>query len=226
MNRSNLDYVKERLFSELNKIYRISRSDFALIEQHLEFKRVLKKTLLAAESKQEENLLFICAGYVRQFYCTNTGKELNKAFDFENNILLNLHLETANGTRLHVEALEDTVFISLPMDILWKLCSSNLAWSNLVRILVQVEAHRVEDRETRLLLDNAETRYVNFVTANEQNIHRIPNYHIASYIGITQEALSRIKRRIVLTNDETADVQKYKEKSRYINSELTTLAST
>jgi CRP-like cAMP-binding protein len=60
---------------------------------------------------------------------------------------------------------------------------------------------RKEKREVSLLRDNAETRYKTLIAECPQVIQRVPQYHIASYLGVTPESLSRIRKLRSATRD-------------------------
>jgi CRP-like cAMP-binding protein len=57
-------------------------------------------------------------------------------------------------------------------------------------------AIRKERREGEFLLDSAEQRYQRLLTEQPELAERLPLYHLASYLGVTDVALSRIRRRL------------------------------
>ncbi len=55
---------------------------------------------------------------------------------------------------------------------------------------------KLDQRESELLLDDAATRYLKFLAEYPGLVHRVKQYHIASYLGITPESLSRIRAQL------------------------------
>ncbi|MCP4271690.1 MAG: Crp/Fnr family transcriptional regulator, partial [Gammaproteobacteria bacterium] len=68
-------------------------------------------------------------------------------------------------------------------------------WEKLGRLLAEQLYIKKETREAEFLLDDAETRYLNFQTNYPGLEDRLTQYHVASYLGITPVMLSRIRRR-------------------------------
>jgi NADH dehydrogenase/NADH:ubiquinone oxidoreductase subunit G len=74
--------------------------------------------------------------------------------------------------------------------------NKNSGFKTLALVIAEQLALKKEQREAELLLDDATTRYQRFVIENSHLAGRIAAYHIASYLGITEVALSRIKRSL------------------------------
>jgi len=69
-------------------------------------------------------------------------------------------------------------------------------WERIGRIKAERLAIQKEFREKEFLLDTAETRYRRFLKEFPDLTDRIPQYYIASYLGITDVALSRIRKKM------------------------------
>ena len=142
-------------------------------------------------------LYFICRGLVRFVYVTEDGRELNKSFAAEHNFVGCLRsILTRQVCRFSIQALEPTHVLYLTdyqRESLWE---TGQEWQNLGRILAEQLALKKEEREAQFLLDSVEKRYLQFIAENADLTHRIPQYHIASYLGVTDVALSRIRKRL------------------------------
>ena len=172
--------------AERNKIYNFcSQHSFATEET------------LHRSGEIATNAFFICAGLVRFFYITEDGKEHNKSFSKENQFagVVQSSVKPEPG-RYYIQALEPTRVLALPLLHLNKLYQESLAWANLGRLYMEILALRKTNREAEFLLDSAEQRYKSFVEGEPELVDRLALYHIASYLGITDVALSRIRRRI------------------------------
>ncbi len=146
-----------------------------------------------------QNFYFILEGLVRFFYCTEDGKEFNKSFAMENGYAGSFHsliLQAPCG--FFVQALERTNALVLPNQLLRELYERHACWERLGRRNAENLVLVKEAREKELLLDSLETRYRRFLNEYPGLVDRIPQYHIASYLGVTNVALSRIRRKINL----------------------------
>jgi CRP/FNR family transcriptional regulator, anaerobic regulatory protein len=67
----------------------------------------------------------------------------------------------------------------------------------LQRLFVETLFFRMRDKLLSLYADDPETRYLNLLQNEPELVQRVPQYHLASYLGIEPESLSRLKRRII-----------------------------
>ena len=154
---------------------------------------------LVSAGEVADNFYFIIAGLERFFYITEDGKEFNKNFAMENGFAGSFHsLVLGAPCGYYIQALEKTNTIVLPNGLLRELYERHPCWERLGRRNAENLALVKEAREKELLLDPLETRYCRFMTEFPGLADRIPQYHIASYLGVTDVALSRIRRKINL----------------------------
>ena len=143
------------------------------------------------------SFFFLAAGLVRFYYLTAEGKEANKAFHAESEFVGNFPSHAVNTPcRFFVQALEPTRAVLLPRAELVELYGRHHTWERLGRLQAERVAARKIEREAQLLLDSAQTRYETFLHERPELAKRLPQYHIASFLGITDVALSRIRRRM------------------------------
>jgi CRP-like cAMP-binding protein len=143
------------------------------------------------------NFYFIIKGLVRFFYSTEDGKEFNKHFAMENGFAGSFHsLVLHEPCGFFIQALERTETLVLPNPLLYELYERHPCWERLGRRNAENLAILKESREKELLLDSLEIRYRRFLKEYPGLAERIAQYHIASYLGVTNVALSRIRRKI------------------------------
>jgi len=144
-----------------------------------------------------DNFYFIIEGLVRFFYSTEDGKEFNKHFAMENGFAGSFHsLVLGAPCAFFVQALERTTTLVLPNQLLRELYDRHPCWERLGRRNAENLVLHKEAREKEFLLDSLETRYRRFLKEYPGLVDRIPQYHIASFLGVTNVALSRIRRKI------------------------------
>lgn len=145
----------------------------------------------------EGGIHFLRSGLVRYFYLTEAGTERNHGFAGEGNLVGCFPvLVGVPACPFCVEALEPTETVHIPAEAVRAFSERHSCWAQLwIRVLEHV-ALRKAAREEAFLLQSAQERYRRFVAEYPQLAARIPQYHVASYLGITPVALSRIRRRI------------------------------
>ena len=137
---------------------------------------------------------FVMAGLFRLFYVDYAGKEYTKNFKATGQFvgaLASLLLHTPS--RLNIQALEHSAVMCFDYDRILQMAENNLLWQRLLRKMMEVEYLEKEQRESDLLFFDSKERYRNFVTAHPDWDKRIQLRHIASYLGMTAETLSRIR---------------------------------
>jgi CRP-like cAMP-binding protein len=98
-------------------------------------------------------------------------------------------------SRMYVQALEKTLLIQLPRLELEKLYIEVPEMSNFFRKKIQVAYVAVQERVIDSMSDDAYERYENFRKAYRDIEQRVPQYIIASYLGVTPEFLSYLRKK-------------------------------
>ncbi len=138
---------------------------------------------------------FVNRGCARQYYLVD-GKEICKDFLFENSFIGSYaSFLTRQPALFYVEALEDMELFELRYPDVMQLYDRYPSWQKLGRILAEGLFIRKEKREASFLQENPDQRYQNLLHDFPQVVQRVPLQHIASYLGMTPETLSRVRRR-------------------------------
>lgn len=174
-----------------------SKAATAAVERAKVRRFAAEETLFAAGDCPEQ-LYFIHSGLVRFYYLTSDGKEFNKNFVEDGSVVTSLSsFLSAAPSPFHTQALEETIVVALPLDYVRAQTISDLTWERLLNRFVASLALKKEQREASFLLLDASERYDVFLRDFEKIVPRLPQYHIAAYLGITPVALSRIRARRV-----------------------------
>ncbi|MEO0947857.1 MAG: Crp/Fnr family transcriptional regulator [Cyanobacteria bacterium J06641_5] len=145
----------------------------------------------------QHELYFVCEGLLRVYYTTDTGKEANKAFISENSFAAPLAASALELPLIYgVQALETSAIAVASYAEFIALFDLDPIFDRLGRKIAETILIRKELRMRSLLQQNASERYVEFVRQFPELVQRIPQYHIASYLGISEVSLSRLKGQI------------------------------
>jgi len=187
----------ERLRSVICAIADVPASEWEYFAGQLQEREYGKgQTLLMAGDRIRE-FYFVLNGILRYYYLTPEGKEFNKAFAKENDFAGSIGgLISSAPSRFSIEAIEDAKVIVLPVKLIVEGYDRHRSWERLGRRLAENVAFKKELREAEFLLDSAEARYLAFLKEFADIPERIPQYHIASYLGITEVSLSRIRSKL------------------------------
>ena len=179
------------------KMASIPQSEWESFIQHLSERTFEKNDFLVSAGEVASNFYFIASGLVRFFYSTEDGKEFNKHFAMENGYAGSFQsLVLGEPCGFFIQALERTETIVLPNRVLNEFYDRHPCWERIGRRNAENLALSKEMREKEFLLDSLETRYRHFLKEYPGLADRIPQYHIASYLGVTDVALSRIRKKL------------------------------
>ncbi len=175
----------------------LPESEWEFIAPQLVERRFEKNAYLVCAGDVASNFYFIIEGLVRFFYSTEDGKEFNKHFAMQNGFAGSFHsLVLGEPCGYFIQALERTTTLVLPNSTLYELYERHPCWERFGRRNAERLVIIKEAREKELLLDPLETRYLRFLQEFPGLVDRIPQYHLASFLGVTDVALSRIRRKI------------------------------
>lgn len=139
---------------------------------------------------------FIEQGLMRLYLIDKTGKEFNILFAKENQIIGDL--TTPEPTDFNLESVENTVAYSISEHNFQKLIDSlSLTHKSKPESSIRRSYIKIQNRLVSILANSAEENYLEFKRSHPDLIQRLPQYHIASYLGISAEFLSKIIARNV-----------------------------
>jgi len=140
---------------------------------------------------------FIIKGILRTFFITDDAVEYTTSFCTENEIAMNYIISAKElPDEYFSQAVEDSIILVIDYENLLKLEEKNPKWNILKSKIIEYYYPLKIERERSLLATSAEERYLNFIENYSEIIDKIPQYQIASYLGITPIALSRIRKKL------------------------------
>ena len=192
-NCKGLDKLKETF----EQMVSIPESEWEYVVPYFSERTFQKSDFIVRAGELSNNFYFIIKGLVRYFYLTMSGKEFNKHFAMENRLAGSFQSLVLNKPcGFFIQALERTETLVLPNRLLTESFDRHVCWERIGRINAERLAIMKELREKEFLLDSLEIRYRRFLEEYPGLLNRVPQYHIASYLGVTDVALSRIKKKV------------------------------
>ena len=187
-----MNEIKEYLI----KLVHFTDSEMDLFISLFSEKHLKKNEYFATEGEYSSKLAFISSGIVRAFYRNNEGSEYNKTF-FSKKGFIGAYssLVSNQKNQINLQCLTDCSFLIADFSKIKKLYDTNQKIERLARILAEQFFVSKEKREIELVMLDATERYEIFQKEHPKLENQIPQYHIASYLGITPTQLSRIRAK-------------------------------
>ena len=187
--------MTSKIRQALETIHPISTVEWAIMEPCFHQKQYKINDHILRALEIEKYLYFIEKGVVRS-YIERKESEVTIEFSFQETIFCSYSsFLTQTPSKIHIQALTDVLIWRITFDDLQKVYSNTSIGNLIGRIASEILYIEKSNRELALLSMTAEERYLNLFKEQPELIRNIPLKHIASYIGITPQALSRIRRR-------------------------------
>ena len=183
----------------LDKITSISSSDWSFFISKLQRRVITKKSVFIKVNQIENHISFIESGIVRLFIPKdNPEKEITFGFSFENQFVSAYDsFLTQSPSNYQLQALTETTVLSISYKDLQSVYKSTQI-GNLIGRLTAEDLFLIKSkREQNLLNLNAEQRYLKLFKERPELLKSVPLKYVSSYIGVTAQALSRIRKRLV-----------------------------
>lgn len=183
------------------------------IEYSLQFGLLNKQQIELIESKMTELVLqkdqyfseagkipgqvgFVVEGIMRGCYYNNRGEEITRCFIPENNLAVDyVNFETNTASSEYLQAETNCELIVFSKKDWEELSQTIVGWDNIKNKMVQ-KCMYLKSRKGPVISQDATTRYLEFMENYPTLVNRVPLAHIASYLGVTQQSLSRIRKNI------------------------------
>lgn len=181
----------------INQFIQMDEDDLQAIANIMEPGKLKKKEYFVTTNEICNKILFFNEGYFRFYHLDFNGNEITSDFYFAPGFITSYtSLITGNPSFVNVQAMEDMDVLELRKSDLYKLYDQHQSFERLGRIMAESIVISSEKHLFLLLNQTAETRYKNLLANHPQFIRHIPLQYIASYLGITQETLSRMRKSL------------------------------
>jgi CRP-like cAMP-binding protein len=180
----------------INNIYSIPAASSIKIQQITSLINLEKGSLILKADKVEKSIYFIKKGIVRG-YTSLENSDLTFWFGLENQVVVSMKSYVNNEPSYeNIELLEDCELYKINTEELLQLFNEDIHIANWGRKLAEKELVKTEERLISRQVKTATQRYTELLTNTPDLLLRVPLGHIASYLGITQVSLSRIRSKI------------------------------
>ena len=189
-----MELLKETVAAVVNSRFPEMTPEGRKILENLAERRDLNKgEMLIHQGQVRRHIVFVATGMLRQYYFKN-GKEVTEHFSYEGCILMCIEsLLKQEPTRLVAEALEPATVYLLPYDRLLKLSEDIREINIFYRKILEFSLITSQIKADSWRFETARERYNLLMKTHPEVIKRAPLSHIASYLLMTPETLSRVR---------------------------------
>jgi len=191
-----LDDAFLRFKSLMNQLVPIPDDEWEPVRGKVRLQVVRKGEYLLRAGEICRYQSFIASGLLRA-YLLKDGKEHVRQFLFENGFAVDIaSYLTQSPSPFFIVAMEDSLLLQVNYTDMTELVEHSFRFMKLSKIMADQTALALIRRSVSLLVDDATQRYLDLVRERPEVVQRVPQYLIASYLGITPEALSRIRKSL------------------------------
>ena len=185
--RQTIDRVADAQYPEM------TAEGKAQLEALLIRREAEKGEIMLKEGETSRHIVLVGIGMLRQFYYKN-GKDVTEHFSYEGDIVICIEsILKQEPTRLMVEALETGTIYLLPADKLMKLTRASWEINIFYRKMLEYSLIVSQIKADSWRFETARDRYLYLMRTQPEVIQRAPLAHIASYLLMTPETLSRVR---------------------------------
>ncbi|MGK2963243.1 MAG: Crp/Fnr family transcriptional regulator [Gemmatimonadaceae bacterium] len=187
---------EDALHGVITGLVQISEVEWTAFRRSLHHRNFAPREHLVLEGDRTSQVYFIVSGLVRIYY-NEDGRELVRGFDYEGRFTTAFDaVLTGEPAVFSIQALEPTFALAFSGNTLQALYERHPCWDRFGRRILEAQFVRQSDKERRFRIYDAEAHYRELIARKSPLIDRVPLNQLASFLRVTPETLSRIRRRI------------------------------
>ncbi|MDB5152636.1 MAG: cyclic nucleotide-binding protein [Mucilaginibacter sp.] len=195
MNKENAS--AQQLISYFKHLFRLDDKECDEIANRLSERKIRRNQYILQEGDVCRHFTFVVSGCFKMFAVDKNGKEHNLQFAAENDWITDLSsFYSEKVSNVFIEAIERSEILQIKHDDLLYLYVHYHKIDHNFRVIIEQKYIELQNRVLQNISSTAEERYTTFLQQYPNLSNRLPNTQIASYLGITPEFLSKIRREI------------------------------
>ena len=187
----------ENILNNVQRYVTLDANDKQQFASIVQRKRVKRRQFIVQPGFVCSHQSYVESGAFRSYYVNEEGIDHTIQFAIEDWFIsdFNSYINQTPAS-LYVEALEDSTVLQIGYDDVENLCRKNAKFERFFRLVAQKSFAFSQRRILSNLGKSAEERYLEFQSMYPSITNRVPQYTIASYLGMSPEFLSKIRKRL------------------------------
>ncbi len=185
------------LIDYFNNLLPLDSEEADAVEAFFKPRSIRRGQYILQEGDVSKFNTFVVEGCFKMYMVDAGGKEHNLQFAIENWWIGDIgSFHSEQPSKLHIEALENSVILQINKEDHLRLFVEYPKFNRIFRVLTENALISTQRRVLQNISSTAEERYLDFMERYPQLFNRISNVQIASYLGVTPEFLSTIRKRL------------------------------
>ena len=188
--------MENEIVTLISRYLSLTDEEASAFAECIPIKAFKKGDILLREGQVSKDSYFVIEGCVRKYYIIN-GEERTTEFYIEDESIASLQSYTNKTPANHYfECVEDGRLAVLNYEKEQELFKRVPKYEALCRMSMENDFGEQQEALAKFITSSPEERYKNLLETRPDLIQRVPQYHLASYLGVQPESLSRIRKRI------------------------------
>ncbi|KFF10378.1 cyclic nucleotide-binding protein [Chryseobacterium soli] len=189
----------QSLIEYFKKYLPLNSEEIVLLAERIKPRNIKRRQMILQEGFVCKHYTFVEKGCFKMYGIDEKGTEHNLMFAAENDWVADLgSFYSEKPSKLFIEAIEPSTILQIEKQDLLYLFMNSPKFDRNFRVIVEEKFIELQSRLLQNFSSNAEQRYLDFLEQYTELASRLPNTQIASYLGITPEFLSKIRKNRTL----------------------------
>ena len=187
----------EPIIKYFSNILPLEAEEINALESVLKERIIKRRQFILRENEVCTHNTFVVEGCFRMYFVNEQGKEHNLQFAIENWWIGDIgSFHSGEPSKLFIEAIENSIILQIKKEDQLNLFEQYPVFNRIFRVLAENAMVSLQKRILQNISSTAEERYLDFVNRYPYFFNRISNVQIASFLGVTPEFLSTIRKKI------------------------------
>jgi CRP/FNR family transcriptional regulator, anaerobic regulatory protein len=175
----------------------LTKEALQYLENGMEVQELAIKHYYIHSGEMQKYIGFVYSGLLRTYYIDDNGDEITIRFSKENGYATDYVAFIAKQpSKYYIQCLEPSILVNLAYDYIQEGYKQFHGLENFGRLIAEQVLKGLQKRIESFLFDNAEQRYLDFVTESPDLFNRVSLSYLSSYLGIERPSLSRIRKKL------------------------------
>jgi CRP/FNR family transcriptional regulator, anaerobic regulatory protein len=185
------------IIEQFNKHLPFTDEEVRLMETRTLMRKIKRRQMILQEGLICKHYSFVMKGCFRMYGIDENGKEHNIQFAAENDWITDIgSFYSDKPSKLYIEAIEPSVILQIEKLDLYFLFISIPKLTRIFKVIIEDKYVELQNRVLQNISSTSQQRYLSFLEQYSNLALRLPNTQIASYLGITPEFLSKIRKEL------------------------------